>query len=190
MRLLHLYLFRGAAKHGSGLMNTRRHLNTWRPAPARRPASQTMSAVLVGMILALGLGGVAGVACKAASVLDTPQIGDIATFRAQPAPDAGTAAVVFATHVGRGGGTCVLDEAAMAAARGSLLVAGRQAPPDGRFLVHWAGQGNSAAKQGCGTAADLLVNGADLRTLLDAGWSGPGYRDMTVTEAMAAYPPG
>src|SRR5579875_292392 len=109
-----------AVGHGGvGTMSARRDLNM-RQAPARW-AGQILPAVLFGTILVLGLGGIGAAAGEAAVALDTPRVGDIATFRAQPGQDAETAPVIPAVRAGQGGTACVLDAAAMGAAQGSLL---------------------------------------------------------------------
>jgi hypothetical protein len=132
--------------------------------------------VLAALIAGLLAGGVAMVA--AATTFDLgPKVGDILVFRPGARMPADWEFAV--TGSAQDARTCSLRPDVMAAHGGSLVVEERFTKPHS-FLVHWAGGPTSSGSTDCGTHADLVVAGTDLRLLSNAV-GGPGVERSVFT---------
>ncbi|HYZ21220.1 MAG TPA: hypothetical protein VE690_03585, partial [Rhodopila sp.] len=90
----------------------------------------------------------------------SPNIGDIVAFTPTPTLSPSTAARLRVQRTDRQ--ACVLDLATLHSLGGSLLVESRLG---GRFVVHWAGPHTSTDTADCGSAADLMLDRAQIEML-------------------------
>ncbi len=137
----------------------------------RTPNDKLARSLLPVAIAAIyGLGTVTTVRAIIERTRPAAQLGDIIAFTASSSEPAADGTRLIVHRQGQFG--CVLDPNILRRSGGSLIVES-QFNTGKSFQVHWAGQRTSADTASCGEQADLIVDAADLNSLvLAAGGHG------------------